>query len=54
MATKKELLTKMTKAKLMELAESAGVATVKATMKKDEMVEVLSKTTKVKKSDLED
>ena len=52
MATKKEMLEAMTKAKLMKLASRKKVTTVKASMKKDEMVDKIAKSTKVKKTDI--
>lgn len=50
--TKKEMLETKTKAELLALAEQAGVTTVKKSMNKGDMVEALSRTTKVKKADL--
>ncbi|MFP4105556.1 MAG: hypothetical protein ACLFVU_05620 [Phycisphaerae bacterium] len=52
MPTKKEMLETKTKAELLALAEQAGVTTVKKSMNKGDMVEALSRTTKVKKADL--
>ena len=53
MATKKELLEKHTKASLLGLAENAGLAGLNARMKKDELVEKIAKSPKVKKAALE-
>jgi len=53
MATKKELLEKLTKANLMGLAENAAVAGLNARMKKDELVEKIARSPKVKKAALE-
>jgi hypothetical protein len=52
MPTKAELLKAKTKAELMKIAAKAKIAKVKASMKKDEMVDAISRSTKVKKADL--
>lgn len=52
MATKKEMLEAKTKAALLKLAEDKKVASVKKSMNKDKIVELLGKTTKIKKADL--
>lgn len=52
MPTKMELLETKTKAQLSKLAKKAKITTLKASMKKDEMVEALAKSRKLKKSDL--
>ena len=53
MATKKELLEGLTKAKLLALAEGAGVTAVKPSMKKDALVEALANSRKVSKAAIE-
>ena len=53
MATKSDLLNKLTKGKLMDLASGAGIGGLTPRMKKDEIVEKIAKSPKVKKADLE-
>jgi hypothetical protein len=52
MATKREMLQEKTKAQLMKLAKKAKITKVKTSMKKDEMVEAIASSRKVKKADL--
>ncbi len=52
MPTKKELLADMTKADLEKLAKKKKVTTIKSSMRKGEMVNVLAKSRKLKKADL--
>ncbi|MFO8014676.1 MAG: hypothetical protein R6X20_15370 [Phycisphaerae bacterium] len=52
MPTKQELLEDKTKDELVELADDAGVERVKKSMNKDEMVETLDRSRKLKKADL--
>lgn len=50
--TKKEMLQDKTKDQLLKLASNADIASVKKSMRKDEMVDAIAKSRKVKKSDL--
>ncbi len=52
MPTKKELLEAKTKADLVSLAEKKKITSVKKSMRKDELVEAIGKSRKVKKADL--
>ncbi|MBS3821889.1 MAG: hypothetical protein GVY16_04955 [Planctomycetes bacterium] len=52
MPTKKEMLQDKTKDQLLKLASNADIASVKKSMRKDEMVDAIAKSRKVKKSDL--
>lgn len=50
--TKLEMLNALTKDALLDVAEKCNVVKVKASMKKDEMIELIAKNKKVKKSDI--
>lgn len=52
MATKRDMLAEKTKAELLKMADKAGITQVKTSMKKDELVETIARTPKIKKSDL--
>ncbi len=53
MPTKAEMLEQKSKDVLLSLADKNNIAGAKKSMKKSELVDVLAKSTKVKKADLQ-